>query len=86
LTFRWVFIPWLQCELDAYRKRVNNTAKCADRNKILPHGVPNDMFLHPADHGILDFKIPVNLEFVDTVHNLYAPPTHEVFQLVPPDF
>ncbi|KAJ7229891.1 hypothetical protein GGX14DRAFT_344175, partial [Mycena pura] len=26
LTFRWVFIPWLQCEFDAYRKRVNNTA------------------------------------------------------------
>ncbi|KAJ7196274.1 hypothetical protein GGX14DRAFT_575086 [Mycena pura] len=51
LTFRWVFIPWLQCELDAYRKR-----------------------------------IPVNLEFVNTVRNLFAPPTHEVFQLVPPDF
>ncbi|KAJ7196251.1 hypothetical protein GGX14DRAFT_673470 [Mycena pura] len=44
------------------------------------------MFLHPADHGILDFKIPVNLEFVNTVRNLYAPPTHGVFQLVPPDF
>ncbi|KAK7041062.1 hypothetical protein R3P38DRAFT_2478414, partial [Favolaschia claudopus] len=33
LVFRWVFIPWLQRELDAYRDRVNNTAKRADRNK-----------------------------------------------------
>ena len=33
MVFRWVFIPWLQRELDAYRDRVNNTAKRRDRNK-----------------------------------------------------
>jgi hypothetical protein len=34
MLFRWIFIPWLQAELDAYRDRVNNTAKRRDRNKV----------------------------------------------------
>ncbi|KAJ7214558.1 hypothetical protein GGX14DRAFT_550501 [Mycena pura] len=57
LVFRWVFIPWLQKELDSYRDRVNNTAKRADKNKVLPHGVPSDMYEHPGDYGVLDFKV-----------------------------
>ncbi|KAJ7348305.1 hypothetical protein DFH08DRAFT_914298 [Mycena albidolilacea] len=86
LVFRYVFIPWLQQELDAYHDRINNTAKRADRNKILPHGVPNDIYEHPSDYGVLDFKIKVRQNAIDTVRNLYAPKDHEVFQLVPPDF
>ncbi|KAJ6558992.1 hypothetical protein B0H10DRAFT_1846232, partial [Mycena sp. CBHHK59/15] len=86
LVFRWVFIPWLQKELDAYRERVNNTAKRADRNKVLPHGVPNHMYESPEVYGVLDFKIAVDPASVAHVRNLYAPPEHEVFQLVPPDF
>lgn len=57
MIFRWVFIPWLQSELDAYRERVNNTAKHANRNKVLPHGVPNHIFLSPEDYSALDFKV-----------------------------
>ncbi|KAJ7133065.1 hypothetical protein C8R44DRAFT_730264 [Mycena epipterygia] len=79
-------IPWLQRELDAYRDRLNNTAKRADRNKVLPHGVPNDMYEHPDNYGVLDFKIKVDPEAIDQVRSLYAPTDHEVFQLVPPDF
>ncbi|KAJ7116197.1 hypothetical protein C8R43DRAFT_1091258 [Mycena crocata] len=86
LVFRWVFIPWLQKELDAYRERVNNTKKRADRNKVLPHGVPNHMYEAPEDFGVLDFRINVDPKSVEYVRNLYAPPEHEVFQLVPPDF
>ncbi|KAJ7277156.1 hypothetical protein C8J57DRAFT_1060751, partial [Mycena rebaudengoi] len=86
LVFRWVFIPWLQQELDAYRERVNNTAKRADRNKILPHGVPNHLYEAPEDYGVLDFKIVVDPASVVEVRHLYAPPEHAVFQLVPPDF
>ncbi|KAJ6568517.1 hypothetical protein B0H19DRAFT_939041 [Mycena capillaripes] len=81
-----VFIPWLQRELDAYRDRVNNTAKCADRNKVLPHGVPNHMYEAPEDFGVLDFKIKVDPAAIAYVRNLYAPPDHEVFELVPKDF
>jgi hypothetical protein len=34
MVFRWVFIPWLQQELNAYQDRINNTAKRHDRNKV----------------------------------------------------
>jgi hypothetical protein len=34
MVFRWVFIPWLQQELNAYQDRINNTAKRRDRNKV----------------------------------------------------
>ncbi|KAJ7029221.1 hypothetical protein C8F04DRAFT_1187840 [Mycena alexandri] len=64
--FRWVFISK---ELDTYKDRVNNTAKRADRNIVLPHGAPN---FDPAS--------------IAHVRKLYAPPDHEVFQLVSPDF
>ncbi|KAG1782583.1 hypothetical protein EV702DRAFT_1065370 [Suillus placidus] len=57
MVFRWVFIPWLQRELDAYRDRVNNSAKRRDRNKVLPHGVPNLIYNSPEDFGSLDFKV-----------------------------
>lgn len=33
-VFRWLFIPWLQTELDAYCDRVNHTAKRRDRKKV----------------------------------------------------
>ncbi|KAJ6458318.1 hypothetical protein C8R47DRAFT_995285 [Mycena vitilis] len=86
LVFRWVFIPWLQAELDRYVERINNTAKRADRNKILPHGVPNDICEHPANYGVLDFKIKVNSNAIHDVRGIFAPPGNEVFELVPPDF
>jgi hypothetical protein len=34
LIFRWIFIPWLQRELDGYKDRINNTAKRHDCNKV----------------------------------------------------
>lgn len=34
MVFRWVFIPWLQMELNAYKDRINNTSKRCDRNKV----------------------------------------------------
>jgi hypothetical protein len=57
LVFRWLFIPWLQKELDAWVERYNNSRKRADRNKILPHGVPNDICAFPERFGALDFKV-----------------------------
>ncbi|KAG1801234.1 hypothetical protein EV424DRAFT_1474759 [Suillus variegatus] len=57
MVFQWVFISWLQQELDAYQDRVNNTRKRRDRNKILPHGVPNIVYQSPEDFSTLDFKV-----------------------------
>jgi len=58
-VFRWLFIPWLQVEINAYVNRINNTRKRADRNKVLPHGPPNDIFNSPEWYGCLDFKVSV---------------------------
>jgi len=58
-VFRWLFIPWLQVEIDAYVNRINNTRKRADRNKVLPHGPPNDIFTSPERYGCLDFKVSI---------------------------
>ncbi|KAG2142390.1 hypothetical protein DEU56DRAFT_754729 [Suillus clintonianus] len=83
MIFRWIFIPWLQCELDRYQDRVNNTLKRPDRNKVLPHGVPNLIYESPEDFGALDFKVTVKQDDIDYVRRLYVNPDHPVFDLVP---
>ncbi|KAG1800593.1 uncharacterized protein BJ212DRAFT_1287220, partial [Suillus subaureus] len=72
MVFHWVFIPWLQCKLNAYQDRINNTAKRCDRNKVLPHGVPNLIYELPEDFGALDFKVchtNVSFKFQTLTHN-----------------
>ncbi|KAG1754162.1 hypothetical protein EDB19DRAFT_1902323 [Suillus lakei] len=83
MIFRWIFIPWLQCELDRYQDRVNNTLKRPDRNKVLPHGVPNLIYKSPEAFGALDFKVTVKQDDIDYVRRLYVDPDHPVFDLVP---
>ncbi|KAG2028797.1 hypothetical protein BDR03DRAFT_882683, partial [Suillus americanus] len=86
LVFRWVFIPWLQQELNAYRDCINNSLKWCDRNKILPHGVPNIIYEAAEDFGALDFKIKLEQEAIDHVRSAYIKPSHLVFDLVPEVF
>ncbi|KAJ8481657.1 hypothetical protein ONZ45_g15236 [Pleurotus djamor] len=86
LTFRWLFTPWLQVELDAYRSRINNSKKRRDKNKILPHGVPDHMSEFPELYGALDFKVTVEQAAIERARELYAPRDHPVFQLVPQSF
>ncbi|KAG2335795.1 hypothetical protein BDR05DRAFT_851572, partial [Suillus weaverae] len=86
LVFHWVFIPWLQQELNAYRDRINNSAKWHDRNKILPHGVPNLIYKAAEDFRALDFKIKLDREALGHVRSAYIKPSHPVFDLVPQAF
>ncbi|KAG1796186.1 hypothetical protein EV424DRAFT_1353195 [Suillus variegatus] len=74
MVFHWIFIPWLQQELDAYQDR------------ILPHGVPNLIYHLSEDFGALDFKIKIEHKALDHVRNLYIKPSHCVFDLVPEAF
>jgi len=95
-VFRWVFIPFLQSELDAWcdRMRVNNSRKRADCN---------DIYEHPERFGCLAFKvnqtyllfhlylsfnfqIGVEQAAIDHVRNNFAPPDDPVFELVPQEF
>ncbi|KAF9553186.1 hypothetical protein CPC08DRAFT_645938 [Agrocybe pediades] len=86
LTFCWVFIPYIQSEVDAYVHRVNFTKKRSDKNKVLPHGIPEDIATNPGAFGCLDFGINVDPAGIDYVEQLYAPRDDPVFQLVPPTF
>ncbi|KAF9541946.1 hypothetical protein CPC08DRAFT_650399 [Agrocybe pediades] len=86
LVFRWLFIPFLQYELDAYAERVNYSRKRSDPNKILPHGIPMDIHSSPKRFGCLDFKVRLKAYAINRARQLYAPPDNPVFQLVPPEF
>ncbi|KIO09156.1 hypothetical protein M404DRAFT_55275, partial [Pisolithus tinctorius Marx 270] len=83
MVFCWIFIPWLQQELEGYRERVNHTSKWRDRNKVLPHGIPELIFSSPEDYGALDFKFMVDKAALTHVRQLYIDLNHLVFDLVP---
>lgn len=34
MLFQWLFIPWLQAELERYQYCINNSLKRRDRNKV----------------------------------------------------
>ncbi|KAF8590916.1 hypothetical protein K439DRAFT_1611571 [Ramaria rubella] len=86
LLFRWLFIPWLQVELDTWKDSHNTAPKRADKNKILPHGRPQLIFKAPHMYDSLDFKVGITPEAVQQVHEHYAPSDDPVFILVPPAF
>ncbi|KAG2121119.1 hypothetical protein DEU56DRAFT_873841 [Suillus clintonianus] len=85
-VFRWLAIPWLQAELDAWAHRRNHNAPRRDKNKILPHGIPAIIRSKPHEFNSLDFKVAVPSALFDEVEAIYAPPNHPVFDLVPPLF
>ncbi|KAI5999092.1 hypothetical protein EDD15DRAFT_2386441 [Pisolithus albus] len=84
MVFRWVFIPWLQVELNNYQDRINNSRKRRDKRKVLPHGIPELIYTCPGDYGALDFKVMVSPAAIKHVQQLYIVPDHAVFDLVPP--
>lgn len=57
MVFHYIFIPWLQKELDQYRELANDTKPRFNRHKILPHGRPIEIFHHPKDFGTADFNV-----------------------------
>ena len=61
LVFRWLAIPYLQQELDNYVHLHNNTARRANRRKILPCGIPDLMFKNPSPSGAVDFKVRIDI-------------------------
>ncbi|KAL4067085.1 hypothetical protein V8B97DRAFT_2025370 [Scleroderma yunnanense] len=84
MIFHWVFIPWLQVELDNYQDHINNSCKCHDRKKVLPHGIPELIYTCAEDYGALDFKVMVSWAAINHVCELYIKANHTVFNLVPP--
>ncbi|KAK1225454.1 hypothetical protein PQX77_011603 [Marasmius sp. AFHP31] len=88
-VFKWVFIPWIQAELDGWADGYNNTRKRYQKDKVLPQGgSPDDMEEYPDEYGFVNFKINIdpNGSYLTEAEQLWAPPDHEVFELVPKDF
>ncbi|KAK7019212.1 hypothetical protein VNI00_018140 [Paramarasmius palmivorus] len=85
LVFRWVFIPWLQAELDFYMQRWNGRKKRRDKKKILPHGVPNEIAQHPERFGAVSFAVKIEQDTVKELEEIYIEKTNPVFYLVPPE-
>ncbi|PSS37790.1 hypothetical protein PHLCEN_2v357 [Hermanssonia centrifuga] len=86
LVFHYIFIPWIQEELDKYVDLTNDTKPCYNRHKVLPHGRPIEIFQNPSQYDTCDFSVKVDKAHLDEVRNKYAPPEHPVFHLVPPAF
>ncbi|KAF8574739.1 hypothetical protein K439DRAFT_1624100 [Ramaria rubella] len=82
LLFHWLFIPWLQGELDTWKDSHNMTPKHADKNKILPHGRPQLICEAPTMFNSLDFKVPLPQAAIENIQNQYAPADDPVFHLV----
>ncbi|KAF9056938.1 hypothetical protein BDP27DRAFT_1152244, partial [Rhodocollybia butyracea] len=79
---------WFQAELDEYVEINNSTRKRAQKNKILPHGPPDDIEEHPENYGAMNFRVLIDpdSDYIKEAEQLYAPPDHPVFELVPPEF
>ncbi|KAG1727663.1 uncharacterized protein EDB91DRAFT_1060983 [Suillus paluster] len=81
MVFCWVFIPWLQQELDVY---IQHQWHHLTFYQILPHGVPSLIYDSPKDFNALDFKVTIDRDGVDHVRELYINSAHPVFDIVPP--
>ncbi|KAJ7899222.1 hypothetical protein B0H14DRAFT_2331815 [Mycena olivaceomarginata] len=86
LVFRWLAIPWLQVELDAWVKTFNSSARRADKNKILPQGIPDMITSKPNQYGTTNYKVVVPPELFDEMEATWATPSDPVFKLVPDAF
>ncbi|KAJ7455486.1 hypothetical protein FB451DRAFT_1342284 [Mycena latifolia] len=86
LVFRWLAIPWLQREIDAWVKRFNSTTRRADKHKILPHGIPDLIASKPESFATKDYKVVITSELFDEMEETWAKPSDPVFDLTPPSF
>jgi hypothetical protein len=59
LLFRYLFIPWMQAQVDSYVDCVNWFCKCKDSQKVLPTGAsPQEIYYWPHQFNeAKDFKV-----------------------------
>lgn len=57
LVFRFVAMPVVQAELDAFVKRYNSFPKRANNKTLLPHGRPKYIYQYPSQYKAFDFKV-----------------------------
>ncbi|PBK84317.1 hypothetical protein ARMGADRAFT_1088556 [Armillaria gallica] len=86
LVFRYIFIPWLQNELDEYIVKNNTTKKRHNRKVACPNRVPLLVEQAPERFDARDYKVAFSPESIATAWQIYAPKDHPVLKLVPDSF
>ncbi|KAF8259282.1 hypothetical protein EI94DRAFT_1773974 [Lactarius quietus] len=86
LLFRFVFILFIQREVDAWVNQRNWTKCRADRKKVLPNGIPMLVLHKPHKWKVADYKISIPSADFDEIKKKYAPPDDPIFELVPRAF
>ncbi|KAJ6486345.1 hypothetical protein DFH09DRAFT_948853 [Mycena vulgaris] len=88
LRHQWTpgFETILDVGLDAWVKRFNSSQRRADKHKILPKGIPDLIAAKPHLFGTHDYKVHLSLSLFGEMEENWAPPTDQVFELVPPAF
>ncbi|KAJ7687796.1 hypothetical protein B0H14DRAFT_2653677 [Mycena olivaceomarginata] len=84
--FRWLFIPYLQNELDVWTKQQNGSMRHAYKHKILPHGIPDEIHKNPSKFRGQSFAVHVDNDLLDEMEALWAPPDNPVFELTSRSF
>jgi hypothetical protein len=57
LVFRFIFIPFIQREVDAWVHQRNWTKRRSDRKKVLPNGIPMIILQKPHKWKAADYKV-----------------------------
>ena len=57
LLFRFIFIPYIQREVDAWVHQRNWTKRRSDRKKVLPNGIPMVILQKPHRWKAADYKV-----------------------------
>ncbi|KAI9437761.1 hypothetical protein BJY52DRAFT_1129917, partial [Lactarius psammicola] len=89
LIFHFLFISFIQQEVDTWVHQCNWTKWCANRKKALPNGVPMLILQKPHKWGAADYKVWLYFYFSSSftyIESKYAPPDDPVFKLVPDAF
>ncbi|KAI9447090.1 hypothetical protein BJY52DRAFT_1206604 [Lactarius psammicola] len=86
LVFRFIFIPFIQREVDAWVHQRNWTKRRSDCKKVLPNGIPMIILQKPHKWKAADYKIAIPPDTFNEIEKKYAPPDDPVFDLVPHPF
>ena len=57
LLFHFIFIPFIQREVDTWVHQWNWTKHCADQKKVLPNGIPTLILQRPHKWNTADYKV-----------------------------
>ncbi|KZT61001.1 hypothetical protein CALCODRAFT_428374, partial [Calocera cornea HHB12733] len=88
MLFRWLAVPMIQADLDRFARIHSASRPRQDHHKAMPAELPLELLGRPEEYGpYRNYQVRIlvtyHLEQLSAVGEIYAPPGHEVFQLVP---